>query len=142
MSGQDQRLEPHGDEVAAKVIDGEAIIIRLTDGVYYSMDKVGGVVWSLIEAKHSLGEISARLASQFDVTAERAFADLQTLAGELVAERLVRVAQGDVPARPAAPPPPAKSAYVSPKLNIYRDMGDLLALDPPAPGVQDIPWKA
>lgn len=34
MSGQDQRLEPHGDEVAAKVIDGEAIIIRLTDGVY------------------------------------------------------------------------------------------------------------
>ena len=32
-------------------------------------------------------------------------------------------------------------AYESPKLNIYRDMGDLLALDPPTPGLEATPWK-
>jgi hypothetical protein len=34
-----------------------------------------------------------------------------------------------------------KSAYEPPKLNAYRDMGDLLALDPPMPGLEDIPWE-
>ena len=34
-----------------------------------------------------------------------------------------------------------KASYDIPKLNIYRDMGDLLALDPPVPGLGDTPWK-
>jgi hypothetical protein len=35
-----------------------------------------------------------------------------------------------------------KLPYEAPVLNIYRDMGDLLALDPPTPGLYDIAWKA
>ena len=31
--------------------------------------------------------------------------------------------------------------YESPLLNIYRDMGDLLALDPPMPGLAEMNWK-
>ena len=31
--------------------------------------------------------------------------------------------------------------YEAPTLNIYRDMGDLLALDPPMPGLADMAWK-
>jgi hypothetical protein len=37
--------------------------------------------------------------------------------------------------------PEAKLPYELPKLNIYRDMGDLLALDPPVPGLGETPWK-
>ena len=38
-------------------------------------------------------------------------------------------------------PPPSQDrlVYEPPQLNIYRDMGDLLALDPPVPGLGD-PW--
>jgi len=35
-------------------------------------------------------------------------------------------------------PQGAKAAYAPPALNIYRDMQDLLALDPPMPGLRDI----
>ena len=34
-----------------------------------------------------------------------------------------------------------KLAYESPQLKIYRDLGDLLALDPPIPGLEDTPWR-
>jgi len=34
-----------------------------------------------------------------------------------------------------------KLPYEMPVLNIYRDMGDRLVLDPPIPGLQDIAWK-
>ena len=32
-----------------------------------------------------------------------------------------------------------KNIYTTPKLNIYNDMGDLLALDPPTPGFEKQP---
>jgi hypothetical protein len=142
MSNLDQRLEPCGEDVVAKVIDGEAIIIRLADGIYYSMDKVGGFVWTLIEERRSLKDIAARVAGQYGITEAQALTDLQALVGELAKERLVRDAKGEIVSRPSSGAPPAQGAYEPPKLNIYSDMGDLLALDPPAPGVQDIPWKA
>ncbi len=31
--------------------------------------------------------------------------------------------------------------YTAPTLEIFRDMQDLLALDPPMAGLSDIPWK-
>ena len=31
--------------------------------------------------------------------------------------------------------------YAAPQLNVYRDMGDLLALDPPTPGLELTPWQ-
>ena len=31
--------------------------------------------------------------------------------------------------------------YETPSLNIYRDMGDLLALDPPMQGMAETPWQ-
>jgi hypothetical protein len=34
-----------------------------------------------------------------------------------------------------------RAPYVPPALHIYRDMGQLLALDPPTPGLMDIDWK-
>jgi len=33
-----------------------------------------------------------------------------------------------------------KKPYAAPQLQIYRDMQDLLALDPPAPGMNQIAW--
>jgi hypothetical protein len=34
-----------------------------------------------------------------------------------------------------------KEPYEQPQLNIYRDMGDLLALDPPTPRLEATAWK-
>ena len=130
------------EEVAAKVIDGEAIMINLNTGVYYSLDKVGGSIWELLERGHSLGEIADAVTAQYDVSQEQARADVDRLAAELLQENLVKISNDE--------PPPGqyseaaqqqKLTYESPGLNIYRDMGDLLALDPPTPGFQDAAWR-
>ena len=68
-------------------------------------------------------------------------ADLEKIVGQLVGDGLIRaVANGD-----AVPFAVAESRdrlpYVSPELQAYRDMEDLLALDPPAPGMKQIAWK-
>ena len=64
----DDRLRRNEDEIAAKVMDGEAIIINLVSGVYYSMDKVGGAIWAMIEDGRSLGEMVTTLTEQYEVS--------------------------------------------------------------------------
>jgi hypothetical protein len=137
-----QRVQPNKEEVAAKVMDGEAILINLSNGIYYSMDKVGAVVWELVERNFSPEEMVASIMSRYEVETEKAQADVERLLKELVDEKLILAADG-VAGGDREQPEQAdtKQPYEPPQLNIYRDMGDLLALDPPTPGLEVTPWK-
>lgn len=129
-----RHLKPNTAEVAAKVVEGEAILINLTNGMYYSMDSVGGFIWSLIEGKHDLEAISAAVAQRYDVAADTAKQDVEALTQQLLDEKLVVPAEGEAPARPAeTEAAPATEAYAAPQLDKYDDMVDLFALDPPLP---------
>ncbi len=135
-------LQVRTEEVAAKVMDGEAIIINLANGVYYSMDKVGGLIWEAIEKQSSLSAIIAETVARYEVSSERAEADIQRIAEELLQENLVTVSETNGSAQMTTElGQQERLPYEAPTLNIYRDMGDLLALDPPTPGLQDIAWK-
>jgi len=138
----DNRLQPRDQEVAAKVIDGEAILINLANGVYYSMDKVGALIWQMIEGRHTLGEIVEAVRRNYEVSSDQAEADVQRLAAELLQENLVAIFEDGAWSRVNLDAAPERRVpYEAPNLNIYRDMGDLLALDPPLPGLGDTPWK-
>jgi hypothetical protein len=136
------RFRVNDTEVASEVFDGEAIILNLATGAYYSIDKTGGLVWTLIAGGHSLEEAIAAVMARYDVSEERARADVERVAADLVREDLVRVADG----HPDAGPLPERATgerlpYTTPALNVYRDMGAMLALDPPMPRLDEIPWK-
>jgi hypothetical protein len=67
---------------------------------------------------------------------------VERLLKELVDEKLILEADGTVDGPTKQPHQlDAKEPYEPPQLNIYRDMGDLLALDPPTPGLEATPWK-
>ena len=135
-------LRPSGEEIAAKVIDGEAIIINLASGIYYSMDKVGGSIWEMIEAGRTLQEILSVILARYDVSHEQAQNDIEQLVNDLLQENLVIAGENGIHSNGLETTANLqKLPYESPKLNTYRDMGDLLALDPPTPGLETIAWK-
>jgi hypothetical protein len=135
------RLVPNEEECAAKVIDGEAVIINLSNGTYYSMDQVGGFIWSLVAEGRPFEEIVDSIVARYEVSGQRALEDVQRLLDELIAEKLVTPAGGDAAAPRTGASPGAKQPYQEPRLNSYRDMADLLALDPPMPGLKEVPWQ-
>jgi len=127
-------LEPKKDRVAAELIDGEAIIINVATGTYYSTEGIGGWVWERCSAGQSVAEIVSMGCGRFEVSAEQLERDLLVFANTLKAEDLV----SERPAQPVAIHreeilPAEKATYVAPTLLIYRDLKDLLALDPPMP---------
>ncbi|HJR63347.1 MAG TPA: PqqD family peptide modification chaperone [Gemmatimonadaceae bacterium] len=135
------RFIPNEDECAAKVIDGEAVLINLSNGTYYSMDKAGGFIWSLIAEGRSVDEIVDGLVSSYDVGRDRAAVDVERLLAELAAEKLVMPAVGERLVLSPLAVSGDKQPYDEPRLNSYRDMADLLALDPPMPGIKEVPWQ-
>lgn len=136
------RFRLNDSEVTAEVFDGEAIILNLATGAYYSIDKAGGLIWTSIAAGHSVEETAATLVTRYDVSPERARADVERVTDELIRERLVLVTEGQSPPQPAPERAlPDRVPYATPSLNVYRDMGAMLALDPPMPRLDEIPWK-
>jgi hypothetical protein len=146
MLGLQDRLRRKDEEIVAKIMDGEAIIINLANGIYYSLDNAGGAIWEMIEDGRRLDEIAAAIATRYDVPAQRVQEDVLRLAAELLHEELVIVLDHDEAPRNLGESTVSTlshtSPYESPRLNAYRDMEDLLALDPPTPSLADIPWKA
>ena len=142
------RLAPNTDEVFASVIDGEAIIMNVRSGVYYSTDGVGALIWTQLEAGASVDEIIAAVVAAYAVPPEQARADVERLAGELLGHGIV-VDPGEAGRPPAPAPGPSevgtdassRRPYARPTLAVYHDMGDLLALDPPAPETRDLRWS-
>lgn len=143
MQGSARRVRCNEEEVVAKIIDGEAILINLVTGLYYSMDGTGALIWSLIQAGEPVEHMAASLAAAYEVSQEQAAIDVDHVVGELLEHRLV-IPHDSSSATSSAAVPSANGArlpYVAPALNSYTDMGDLLALDPPVPGFEDISWE-
>jgi len=136
------RFSVNEGEVCAKVVDGEAIIINMSNGIYYSLDGVGGVIWEMIERGYTVEEMVTAISAHYKVSPETVKLDLECLQRDLVQENIVKAStekspQGETQEWQIR----QNGSYESPKLNIYRDMGNLLALDPPMPGLHEMTWK-
>jgi hypothetical protein len=122
-------------DVAAKVIDGEAVIINLASGMYYSLNGSGSVVWELVEKGCTLAEASAAVGDAFKIPAETAQRDVARLWENLLSENLVAVSD-DISAKASASSAVnvnAGTEYAPPVLTKFEDMVDLFAADPPLP---------
>jgi len=106
------------------------------------MDKVGALVWERLQAGYTLDDVIRSVTDAYDVSPEHAESNVVELVEELLQENLVVTSEnGSSHSAEVIAEQEDKLPYELPKLNIYRDMGDLLALDPPVPGLGDTPWK-
>lgn len=117
--------------VVSEVIDGEAIIINLENGAYYSLQGSGALIWRAIENRASLAEIVNHMHGAYQV--ERAI--LKQAAQELVAdlqkEKLITISTESSPIdHENLKFDGDQGQFNLPKLYKYEDMAELLLLDP------------
>lgn len=130
-------IQLNSADVAAKEIDGEILVMNVANGMYYSLDGVSARTWELLVAGHSIGQVCFALARLYGVDEPRVLADVTELVIHLLDEGLVTVSDSPSPDMPAVAPLHERTPYVAPSLTSYSDMADLLALDPPMPGLAE-----
>jgi hypothetical protein len=126
------RYRVNSPQVINETIDGEAIMINLATGSYYSLDRVGGDVWALLEASLPVDDIVVELGRRYDAAEDDIRSGVDDLLQRLSDEELV-VACGDgdpVRTRPSEPAPAERLPFHPPKLEKFTDMQDLILLDP------------
>ena len=130
-----------------KIIEGEALLINVVTGRYYSLADAGCVAWVHLSSGGSLEEAVAAIVDRYDVDAGAVSDDVRALVEELLAEELLVEAGSshavDAPDEDSLPPRGAtRRRYTGVELLTFRDMEDLLAFDPPLPRVPERPTRS
>lgn len=63
-------------DVASRIIEGEAIIVKIKTGENYSLNRVGALVWQMADGTHTLVDIVTAIMDRYDITVDQAQADL------------------------------------------------------------------
>ena len=142
----DKRFKVNSPTVTHETIDGEAVIINLDSGNYYSLVGVGSFIWGLIDSGASTSEVINLIPETYQCNAADIDKGVQELLAQLQAESLIvplEEANSLDPSQFSLKQPTEnnheKLPFNPPLLNKYSDMQELLLLDP-IHDVDDTGW--
>ncbi len=88
------RISPH---VLSRDLQGELVVLNLSNGTYFSLDPVGTRMWQALHAHESLQQALVTLLEEYDAEAARLEHDLRVLVSELCEHGLLEL----IPSVPA-----------------------------------------
>ena len=117
--------------VVSEIIDGEAVIMHLKSGNYFSTSDSGGVIWHGIEKRLGTDDLAQLLVTKYGLADSDAGQTVEGFIATLTSHDLIRAATaGSLRASGAGVPAQAPTKFEPPVLNVFSDMKDLLLLDP------------
>jgi hypothetical protein len=130
-----QRFRVNTPTVTHETIDGEAVIINLDSGNYYSLVEVGSFIWGLVEKEASANEVQNLVRQSYQGDAGDIDRGVHELLSQLQQENLIVPVDGAGDAIDLTQALPAnnnhkKPSFSPPLLQKYSDMQELLLLDP------------
>lgn len=86
-------LRPSPD-VQGTSMEGETVLLALDTGRYYTLNRLGSVIWEHCTGHNTISDIHAVLCDRFEVASERALDDLVALVNQLIQEGLLQQERG------------------------------------------------
>ena len=138
-----QRFRVNTPTVTHETIDGEAVIINLDSGNYYSLVDAGSFIWGLVEKGASASEVQDLILQTYQANATDVDRGVQELLVQLQQENLIVPIDGaealDLTEVLPSNNGHEKASFNPPSLHKYSDMQELLLLDP-IHDVDDAGW--
>jgi predicted transcriptional regulator len=102
-------------------MEGETILLDLSTGRYYTLNRLGSVIWEHCNGHSTISDIHAVLCDRFEVAPDRALCDLVALVNQLVQEGLLQQERrwGRMNGK--------KESYVQPELAKHELLRDITA---------------
>jgi hypothetical protein len=131
----DTRFRVNTPDVTNEVIDGEAVIINLVTGNYYSLEGEGAEIWSLLASSAAVGAVVDQMTRCYDGDRSTISDSVLRLVSQLQQEQLILVSN-EMRAPAIADPPHrhtngnGRRQFRATVLNKFTDMQELLILDP------------
>lgn len=72
-------------------IDNEIVLVHPEEGKYYSFNKVGSVIWKLLENAVNIEQLKEKLMAQFNVSDEQCLQEVTAFLKQLSEKGLIDV---------------------------------------------------
>ena len=115
--------ELNSPQVAAEILDGEAMVIDFKNGLYFSLRGSAALIWALVVAHHSVSSINEQLEARL----ENADQLIPEFIAKLKEKELIRVSSQETIKIEL---PSLSQSLEKPELELFDDMQALLLLDP------------
>lgn len=128
-----RRFRVNGPNLVSEIIDGEAVIVNLEKGSYYSLAREGADIWSALKDGASEREIVESLLERYNSERTNIESALADLVGQLEKEGVIVEETGESEnghAIGAGSPSAERPVFERPVLHKYTDMEAILMLDP------------
>jgi hypothetical protein len=116
---------PH---VVHETIDGEAILIHLVTGTYYSLDGVGAELWGALATGADQELLLAAARDRYDAEPVEVSNAVAELARRLLGEGLLVESEPRQSGEPLFPE--GRAPFAAPVLHTYTDMQEFMLVDP------------
>jgi hypothetical protein len=128
----ERRFRVNTPAVASEIIDGEAVIMNLKSGSYFSTREVGSLLWAWLDQGIPESVIVHSLHAAGEAPLETVSREVRRFIDELLKHDLIRELPADRCGTPPTPngASPTTFKFAPPVLEVYNDMQDLLLLDP------------
>jgi hypothetical protein len=84
------------DTAVFRELDGEGVVLDVASGTYFGLNGVGTLIWQLVEAHGRASDVASGVTRRYDVSPDRARADVLALMATLVARGLAECVHDDV----------------------------------------------
>jgi hypothetical protein len=121
-------LSVNAPHVVHETIDGEAILIHLVTGTYYSLDGVGAEVWGALSAGADQELLLAAARERYDADPVEVTGAVSELAQRLLGEGLLLESEPRQVEQPLFPE--GRVPFGTPELHTYTDMQEFMLVDP------------
>lgn len=77
------------DNVLVRELEGESIVLDLSNENYYGLDEIGTKMWQTLVSMHTIQDAYNALLQEYDVEPEQLRQDLEDLVAQLVENGLL-----------------------------------------------------
>jgi hypothetical protein len=85
----------HSDDVVARLIEGQLLIVPLVSGVgdledeLYTLNETGRAIWEKLDGNRTIDEVAREMAREFDVAEEAVRLDVINLVEDLLGRKIL-----------------------------------------------------
>jgi hypothetical protein len=79
-----------GEDTVSTELDGEHVLLNVSSGLYFGLSQVASCVWKNLSTSKTTAELCDLVQAEYDVSAERCLADVESLLCALLDKGLIR----------------------------------------------------
>lgn len=91
MTKENHQFRIDKEKVVWRTVDGEAVILNLDDGLYYTLNKAGSRIWEQLAEGKTVEGIASEIAARFGAQAVKVQQDIVDLISDLKKAKLAEV---------------------------------------------------